>query len=82
MTEFNDGDMVVGNYGTKWTRRGGVWTVNNEGMTFSDNTMEWLLDLDVKIPKPVVESGGKISKSVIEPPAPFQYKFTLKRSNV
>lgn len=80
MTDFEDGDEVLGKYGLHFTRRGGMW-YSDTGSESTDDTMEFLLSLNnlPKIkPKPVVSK--KISKSEKYTAPGFEYQFTHRRT--
>lgn len=75
--EFFDGDMVEGHYGTRLQRKNGQWETVN-GNVSSDETIEWLLNLDVPVPN-VVWYDNKLSKSDKGRPTSFVYKWRLIR---
>lgn len=75
--EFNDGDMVEGRYGTRLQRKNGQWETEN-GNVSSDETVEWLLSLDIPTPLAVGYSH-KLSKSQVELPEVFIHKWRLIR---
>ena len=76
---FQDGDRVVGTYGNIWERRNQRWHLGVSSVDCSDETMEWLLNLEVKYPKPSETTGPqKLSKSEKTQPPVYQYRYTYK----
>lgn len=77
--DFYDGDMVEGHYGNRLQRKNGQWETEH-GNVSSDDTVEWLLNLDVPTPS-VVWYSNKLSKSEKAQPTPFIYRWRLIRGH-
>lgn len=75
-TTFNDGDQLRGHYGNVWTRVDGQWWLPTRGQAICDDTVRWLMGLDL-----VVSVGprktDKISKTQVDPVPPMIYRFKL-----
>lgn len=79
MTEFHEGQYIVGHYGNRWTRRSDAWYSDTSGgFAFGDDTAEWLINLKVNMVAPTPKEGGKLSKSGPPEVPTYQYKYTLK----